>query len=210
MPDKKSSGKSATGTAKSEHLQFPEIQFPRRLLAPTCIRPVALSSLVPSSCRPWIGLTSSVTREIGRALGRQPEVHLLKEGPDRASRWEAEQLGLPARGRVYAREVALTVEGQLALLARSLADPDDPVAGVLRRLQRTPLAEVLFQDSRWQRQGAPLPLRWRAESRIIYGRACLWQRRGRQPGCVLVEEYFLAPLLASPRTACREAGWPNS
>jgi chorismate-pyruvate lyase len=188
---------SATRTARPEHEQFPGIQIPRRLLAPARIRPVALSSLVPGSCLPWIRLNSSMTREIGRALGKHPEVHLLKEGPDRISRWEAEQLGLPARGRAYAREVALTVQGQLALLARSLADPDDPVAGVLRRLQRTPLAEVLFQDSRWQRKGAPLPLRWRAKSGVIYGRACLWQRRGRQPGHVLVEEYFLAPLLAA-------------
>ncbi len=151
-----------------------------------------------------------MTREIGRVLGKRPEVHLLKEGPDRVTRWEAERLGLPARGRAYAREVALTVQVQLALLARSLADPDDPVAGVLRRLQRTPLAEVLFQDSRWQRQGAPLQLRWRAGSGIVYGRACLWQRRGRQPGRVLVEEYFLAPLLASSRPACSGADQPNS
>lgn len=153
--------------------------------------------MIPDSYRSWIGLNSSMTREIGRVLGVPPEVVPLHEGSDRLSRWEAEWLGVPARRPAYAREVALTVKGELAMLARSLTDPDDPMAGVLRRLQRTPLAEVLFQDSRWQRQGEPVPLLWRAGSVAIYGRACLWRRRGRRPGRVLVEEYFLAPLLAS-------------
>jgi chorismate-pyruvate lyase len=153
---------------------------------------------IPHSHRRWIELNSSMTREIGSVFGVPPEVVLLGEGFDRLSRWEADWLRVPARRPAYVREVALTVQGELAMLARSVTASNDPMADVLRRLKRTPLAEVLFQDSRWQRQGKPLPLLWRTRPTTIYGRACLWQRRGRHPGRVLVEEYFLAPLLASP------------
>ncbi len=139
-----------------------------------------------------------MTREIGSVVGVPPEVVLLSEGSDRLSRWEAEWLRVPARRPAYVREIALTVQDELTMLARSVTAFNDPMANVLRRLQQTPLAEVLFQDSRWLRQGKPVPLLWRARPVAIYGRACLWQRRGRHPGRVLVEEYFLAPLLARP------------
>lgn len=162
------------------------------------IRPMADPWTIPKRCDHWIGLRSSMTREIERIMGAPPRVHRLYEGPDGLSPWEAEILELSPRSRVYAREIALVTSGETAMLARSLTAMDDPVAGVLRRLHRAPLAEVLFSDARWHRAAEPIPLRWTtasARSGMIVGRACLWLReRGR--GRVLVEEYFLPPLTA--------------
>ncbi len=137
-----------------------------------------------------------MTREIEQHLGTRPEVRLLHEGPDTMSDWEAAMLGLSRRGRAYAREIALVADGRPVLLARSLSPMDDPVAGVLRRLQRAPLADVLFRDPRWRRTSPPITLRWRSHVGVLPGRACLWQRQA-AGGRVLVEEFFLAPLTGS-------------
>jgi len=153
---------------------------------------------IPKRYDHWVGLRSSMTREIERVMGDAPRVHRLYEGPDELSPWEAEILELPRRSRVYAREIALVTSGETAMLARSLTALDDPVAGVLRRLHRAPLAEVLFSDARWHRAAEPIPLRWRTASPrdgMFVGRACLWHRE-RARGRVLVEEYFLPPLTA--------------
>ncbi len=176
-----------------------------RILRADRIQPVTSPLLVPACYRPWIKLPSSMTLEIGRVLGAPAQVHLLFEGRERPARWERKVLSLPARSQAFCREVALVAHGEVAMLARSLTPRDDPFAAELRRLRRKPLAEILFQDARWSRSGDPLALRWRTASGPVFGRACLWQRQGDWHGSVLVEEYFLAPLLSAEG---RSSGMP--
>lgn len=141
-----------------------------------------------------------MTAAIGNFLGQVPGVVPIREGPARGAGWERRLLD-SGRRALYTREVTLRVKNQPVLLARTLTLLDDPAVKVLRRLQRKPLAEVLFQDRRWQRVFPPLALEMRNQERRIPGRVSLWWNLSMPDSRLLVEEYFLHPLLQ--RSACR-------
>jgi chorismate-pyruvate lyase len=134
-----------------------------------------------------------MTRAIGDFLNGQVDVAVLREGPDRLAPWERRLLRPAGGRRAYAREVVLSVSGRPALRARTLGALKDPVVDVLRSLNTRPLADRLFEDRRWQRASAPIPVNDTARSRI--GRACLWRYHDRRPRMLLVTEYF-EPVLA--------------
>jgi chorismate-pyruvate lyase len=92
-----------------------------------------------------------MTQAIADALGGQPEVILRLEGPSRPNPLERQLLALETGGRVQTREISLTVAGQSALIARSITPMKSAVVAQLKGLGRKPLAELLFQDPRWQR-----------------------------------------------------------
>jgi chorismate-pyruvate lyase len=122
----------------------------------------------------------------------------IYEGPDHPACWEADLLGGRLRS-VYAREVVLYADSVPALLARTLVRHRDPAVDTLRRLQRTPLAEVLFQDARWVRAGEPTPLLLNTGRDRIPGRACVWHNTRSANSVILVEEFFLPALAESRR-----------
>jgi chorismate-pyruvate lyase len=146
----------------------------------------------------WIALPGSMTRALGAQFGETPLVTPGYEGPGRLARWESRLLGAATR-HAYVREVTLSVRGHAVLSARTLSLPNDPAVNVLRRLSSRPLAEVLFQDRRWQRLTPPVPVIEGARRRI--GRACVWGHRchgrrwDRSGSRILVTEYF-EPVLA--------------
>jgi chorismate-pyruvate lyase len=135
-----------------------------------------------------------MTREIGARLGKVPVVTPVFEGPGRFAPWESgllEQHG----SRGYIREVVLSINDARVLSARTLSTFGDPAVEVLRTLGDRPLAQVLFEDARWQRITAHIPLIELGRRRV--GRACVWQygapgaaRKMQRPSRILVEEFF--------------------
>ncbi len=152
---------------------------------------------LPSPCAPerglsaWIQLTDSMTRSIGAALGEPPVVHPGYEGPAPLAPWERRLLGVA--GRVgYAREVVLTVRGAPVLSARTTSRLEDPALEVIRKLGSRPLAQLLFDDPRWVRGSATIPLIELDQRRL--GRTCLWTAEklngNRAASRILVSEFF--------------------
>jgi len=142
----------------------------------------------------WVSVPDSMTRAIADTLGRQPEVTIRLEGPSRPNVLERRLLALGTGSRVQTREISLSVAGQSVLIARSITPMKSAVVPQLKGLGRKPLAELLFQDPRWQRQRRPLAIH--CANTALPGRACVWEYQGRRRGRLLVEEYFLPVLLA--------------
>ena len=141
--------------------------------------------------RSWIELTGSMTRSIADALGEMPVVHPQYEGPTRLAPWEQSLLGTRA-AEGYSREVVLTVAGEPLLSARTVSRLHDPALEVIRKLGSRPLAQLLFDDPRWVRSSAPIPLVELGQRRL--GRTCLWQAARltgrRAESRILVSEFF--------------------
>lgn len=158
-----------------------------RSIDPHRIRPLPAPDARSASHLDLIRLRGSMTREIGDRLGDMPTVTPVFEGPGRFAPWES---GLLKRrgSRGYVREVVLSIDGMSVLSARTLSTFGDPAVEVLRTLGDRPLAQVLFEDARWQRVTAHIPLIELGERRV--GRACVWQYRLRRPSRILVEEFF--------------------
>ena len=140
-----------------------------------------------------------MTRAVARHCGSRPQVVVHRSAADRSQLWEAKLLRLEARQRVFAREISLQIDGRSVLDARSVTTAGGAIEARLRGLGNKPLAELLFEDPLWQRLTGPLPLAGRNQQSPP-GRVCVWRYRGRQPGTLLVAEYFLPELLARPRT----------
>ena len=118
----------------------------------------------------WLGLESSMTRELAWRFGAMPDVVPTFEGAGRLALWESALLGTPAR-RGYVREVRLKVREMPVLAARTVSGFANPAVDVLRRLSNRSLAEVLFHDARWQRVPPTGPLLDPESQRV--GRACI-------------------------------------
>jgi len=162
---------------------------------PFSVRPLPVASATTEPYAHWIQLTDSMTHGLGEALGKLPRVAPGHEGPSRLAPWERRMLALGGR-RGYAREVVLSVAGSPVLSARTVGRLDDPALEVIRKLGERPLAQLLFEDPKWVRSSAPVPLIELATRRI--GRVCLWQSLGR-PGArrqsrILVSEFFERPI----------------
>ena len=144
-------------------------------------------ALVPASLMPWLLLEDSMTACIAQAFGRTPEVAVHFSGPDQLRTWEHGCLGDAARKDPgFARHISLEVDSQPVLLARSVTYRGNTIEPLLSELQTTPLARLLFEDARWSRAGAPLPLN---VHNVLFGRACIWQRADSDQR-LLVEEFF--------------------
>ena len=158
---------------------------------PYRVRPLPSPASAASRYQPWIALAGSMTRSLGNALGEAPVVHPGFEGPSTLAPWERSLLGVfePAG---YAREVVLTVRGTPVLSARTVSRLNDPSLEVIRRLGTRPLAQLLFDDPRWVRGSAPIPLIELAQRRI--GRTCIWHAARlsgrRAESRILVSEFF--------------------
>jgi chorismate-pyruvate lyase len=137
-----------------------------------------------------------MTRSLGDALGEAPAVRPGFEGPSTLAPWECSLLGV-SESVGYAREVVLAVRGIPVLSARTVSRLNDPALEVIRRLGTRPLAQLLFDDPRWVRGSAPIPLIELAQRRI--GRTCVWRAarlNGRRAGSrILVSEFFETGLL---------------
>ncbi len=144
-----------------------------------------------------------MTRAIGHTLGELPAVQPGFEGPATLAPWERRLLGIRETAG-YAREVVLTVGGQAVLSARTVSRLRDPALEVIRRLGTRPLAQLLFDDPRWVRGSAPIPLIELAQRRI--GRTCLWRAarlNGRRAESrILVSEFFESGLPDQQAPGC--------
>jgi chorismate-pyruvate lyase len=85
------------------------------------------------------------------------------------------------------------------LNARSVTLLGGAIEARLRGLGNLPLAELLFADPLWRRATGPLVLADHGQADP--GRVCVWRYHGRQPGNLLVAEYFLPALLNRPGSA---------
>ncbi len=160
---------------------------------------------MPAPCSPadrlraWIDLSGSMTRSIADALGEVPVVHPGVEGPTALAPWERRLLGI-GEAAGYTRAVLLTVNDRVVLTARTVSRLGDPALEVIRKLGSRPLAQLLFDDPRWVRGSAPIPLIELGQRRI--GRTCLWRASRldgrRAESKLLVSEFFEAGLTADP------------
>ena len=138
---------------------------------------------------PWLLLTTSLTQELQHTFATKPGLSLLGEGLEHGNAWERELLS--AQQNVYARHIALTIEGTPVVLARSVTT-QGPGMDALTSLNTRPLAELLFEDSQWARSAS---MRYLALNGSVPGRGCLWHNRALGAG-LIVQEFFLDALLA--------------
>ena len=159
-----------------------------------CAQPVdSLAALAaPEELRPWLQLATSLTQKLGQAVGTKPGLIVLGEGLEQGNAWELDILA-PA-DRVYARHIALTINGEPVVLARSITTQG---AGMdaLTGLHTRPLAELLFEDPLWQRGRAIQYLRLTDQ---VPGRSCYWHHQQLEAG-LIVQEFFLPNLDNSDR-----------
>jgi chorismate-pyruvate lyase len=138
---------------------------------------------------PWLRLTTSLTQKLQHSFATKPGLSLLGEGLEQGNAWERELLS--AQQNVYARHIALTIEGTPIVLARSVTTQGSGMHA-LTRLKTRPLAELLFEDSQWERNAN---MQYLALDGGVPGRGCLWHNRALGAG-LIVQEFFLHALLA--------------
>lgn len=143
----------------------------------------------PDALTTWLRLTTSLTAKLAAQFGSAPGLVLLGEGLESGQYWERE--ALITENSIYARHIALTVNEEPVVLARTVTLPG---AGMdaLTELRRRPLAELLFEDPEWQRGTAVQYLHLEDGSP---GRGCHWRNDKLQAG-LIVQEFFLPRLCA--------------
>ena len=139
----------------------------------------------------WFALEGSLTQAIETSWNAPPAVTVLSEGQDLAAYWEQNVLG--CNDNIFARHITLGVANQVLVAARSVTDWNSSGMHAIKALGRRPLAQLLFQDARWRRQGNPIAL---TAADKIAGRACLWAFSGEPAATILVEEFFFPELLS--------------
>jgi chorismate--pyruvate lyase len=101
------------------------------------------------------------------ASGRRFAVDVLFLGPDAAAEGEAEQVGIPPDGQVFARHVALTLDGMTVVVARSYCRLGCPVwTPILDRGSRS-LGFTLFSGEVPTRRG-PLQFRLTKAGDVLF------------------------------------------
>ena len=138
---------------------------------------------------PWLRLTTSLTQKLQHIFATKPGLSLLGEGLEHGNTWERQLLS--AQQNVYARHIALTIGGTPVVLARSVTTQGSGM-GALTSLKTRPLAEILFEDSQWERSPC---MQYLAMDGSVPGRGCLWHNRAVDAG-LIVQEFFLHALLA--------------
>ena len=140
-----------------------------------------------ANLQPWLQLNTSLTKELQHTFASKPGLILLGEGLEAGEPWECELLAthLP----VYTRHIALTIENVPVVLARSVTTQGSGM-NALRALETRPLAELLFEDARWQKQAEE---RYLTLPNNVPGRGRLWQNQ--QLGARLIVQEFFLPTL---------------
>ncbi len=77
------------------------------------------------------------------------------------------------------------------MMARTVTPASSPDVSALKGLLERPLAELLFSDTKWQRQDA---LQTLVLANGLFGRSCLWRQSNVAESGLLVEEFFLPGL----------------
>lgn len=163
--------------------------------------PVKVLGQVPQ--RPWLQTRGSLTAQL-RATYSPVQVHPRQQGWVRLHPAEQRVLSLPARQRVWQREVSLTGAGVPRVFAHSVISAQT-LSGPwhrLRQLGQRPLGELLFNTTTVKR--SPLtfkklprlhPLRLRiVAAGLAAADTPLWARRSRYQlgrGMLMVTEVFL-------------------
>ncbi len=147
-----------------------------------------------SAVRRWVDVTDSMTSAIARHFGDDPAVRVLHSGSAELHAWEHQLLQNAATATTFARHIVLCIDTRPVLAARSVTC-SILVQQELTALRETPLARRLFESDLWQRYTPAQPL---LTGDGTYGRACGWRYdNGNSTHTLLVEEYFLPPLLAA-------------
>lgn len=109
-------------------------------------------NIVPRSWRTWLLDNGSLTIKLKR-LG-EFKVKVLKTSFSRCTRSEARALGIKPRQNVYIREVALYVNQQPIVYARSIIPRHTLLAGTreLLLLENRSIGEILFNHNFMQRE----------------------------------------------------------
>ncbi|MEC8144320.1 MAG: chorismate lyase [Pseudomonadota bacterium] len=148
----------------------------------------------PEDQKTWLHLTTSVTKKLQQTFQTKPGLRLLDERVENGNPWERELL--LTKQDVFARHIALTIEEEPIVLARSVTTLGRGM-DTLTKLNTRPLAELLFEEPQWKRQSVT---RYLALQGGAQGRGCVWHNR--DSGIVLiVQEFFLDSLFTKIRSA---------
>lgn len=160
------------------------------------------SPIVSRSKRTWMMRPGALTKGL-RDIGRV-ELKILKQDIGALQREEAKLLNLPIRSLVWTRQISMWIDGELCVVARSVAPLRD-THGVWRGvkgLNTRPLADILYQDPSINRSSfevsrvrcaAPLYLIAKKTLRsacpnALYARRSVFWRTGKP---LMVSECFL-------------------
>ncbi|ALM54378.1 chorismate--pyruvate lyase family protein [Halomonas huangheensis] len=139
----------------------------------------------------WISSRDSLTQRLVQAAGeRRFNVRLLDERSGQPYHDEAAALGLMDGRRAWLREVALCVDDQPWVVARSVAPLVPRRSAPFAGLGETSLGSWLFRQPDLERG----PIEVSQSPRPIHGESGIWQRRSvfRHDGwALLVQEAFL-------------------
>ena len=148
----------------------------------------------PEELKTWLHLTTSVTKKLQQTFLTKPGLKLLDERLEQGNPWERKIL--LTEQDVFARHIALTIEEEPIVLARSVTTLGRGM-DALTKLNTRPLAELLFEEPQWKRQSVT---RYLALQGGAQGRGCVWHNR--DSGIVLiVQEFFLDSLFTKIRSA---------
>jgi chorismate-pyruvate lyase len=142
-----------------------------------------------SNAEYWLSLTSSMTQAIAEKHSQMPVVIVLSETTEQPTSVELDRL--EQSGPVFARHILLCIDNKLLLMARTVTANSSPDVAALKGLLERPLAELLFSDDRWQRQGELQSL---ILANGLPGRSCLWRQSNAPESGLLVEEFLLPGL----------------
>ena len=135
-----------------------------------------------------------ILKKLQQTFQTKPGLRLLDERVENGNPWERELL--LTKQDVFARHIALTIEEEPIVLARSVTTLGRGM-DALTKLNTRPLAELLFEEPQWKRQSGT---RYLALQGGTQGRGCIW--RNHDSGIVLiVQEFFLDSLFTKIRSA---------
>ncbi len=152
------------------------------------MNPVSVAAF-SSEVRQWLLDEGSLTSRLLAASQRSFRVEVLSQGVQAPSADESRALGLPVRSQALVREVALWVDDEVWVRARSVIPLSSLKGelGFLKRLQDSALGALLFKDPNLKRSAFEV-----SEARIgsvcAVGRRSLFLLKGKP---LLVAETFM-------------------
>jgi len=150
-------------------------------------------SLISKPWRAWLLDKGSLTLNLKNLAPQRFSVRVLNTYFGRASLSEANALGIPFRQMVYVREVALCIDSNPVVLARSVI-PKSTLTGSEQQLlflKNKPLGEYLFKHKNMSR--SPIEIKkGLVNGEAVWGRRSIF-RLNNKP--LLVSEYFLTSLV---------------
>ncbi len=150
------------------------------------------NSLLPQPWRQWLLDTGSLTQNLKELAPNRFSVRVLHTGFTRPSLSEARSLNIAFCQQVYVREVALCIDGQPHIYARSII-PRSTLTGAERQLlflRNKPLGEFLFRHKSMHR--GPIEVKQgQVNQHAIWARRSIFYVNDKP---LLVSEYFLPSL----------------